>query len=339
MTVITAGQGHEVAKRTLDGRGRHARTMGVAPTLAGGAPHAHEFVYRGKADDPGSDWCERPNVLRCRCGEVKTARCGATRDDRCRPCAEVHRRDIAAVVRSGAAGDRPEGFFFVTLTGPGADVLPWDREACGHRPGECSGEIGCKVERVAAGAWNATAPQRWSWFMTALRREVGDVQFGGSWEGQKRGVLHRHSLMRSMVSLRKMEAAVRDCAARYGFGVQVDVQSVTASCALEVARRAGYIASYATKGGENLCETFCAATGEVLRGGYRRWSASRRWGSSMRAVKCRRQGWAMARASLGEAAGDGSGALDLYADFYARLLLRFPGSVIVPPAAAAAVAM
>lgn len=323
-----------MAKRTLDGREELVSTMGFAPSPAEGASHEHEYSYRGRADAPGDVWCEHPSVLRCRCGDVKLARCAATRDDSCRPCAEVHRRDIAAVLRSGAAGDRPEGFFFVTITAPGADVLPWDRSMCGHGVGECSGPLGCRVGRVDAARWNASAPQRWSWFVTALRRELGvDVQFGGSWEGQDRGVLHRHSLMRALVSRGAMERAVRDCARRYGFGSQVDVQAVTASCAQEVARRAGYCASYATKGSA-ICEVVRPATGEVVRGGYRRWSASRRWGASMRRVRCKRQGFAMAKAS--GASGD---ALDLYADFYAEVVYLFPGSVIVPPAAAAAVAM
>lgn len=65
-----------------------------------------------------------------------------------------------------------------------------------HSPCDCSGELGCKVEAVTMADWNSSAPQRWSWFMTEMRRPLERrVQFCGSWEVQSRGALHRHTLM------------------------------------------------------------------------------------------------------------------------------------------------
>ncbi len=236
-------------------------------------------------------------------------------------------------MRSGFNGDRPEGFFFVTLTGLGADVLPWDTSLCGHSSdgGECSGDQGCKSERYSAALWNQTAPQRWSWFVTEMRRQLkADVQFCGAWETQKRGVLHRHTLMWSPgVTKGRFKAAVRLSAHRWGFGRQIDVQAIRGSDGREMARKAGYCAKYATKGGD-LGVSLNPETGEIKQGGYRRWSASRRWGTTMRCIREERVRWATANAASG-ASGTGAataarpaggaagaaGALDLEHEIYA----------------------
>jgi hypothetical protein len=275
---------------------------------------------------PSLGGCEAPVMLRCvKCERVEMVRCRATRDDRCGPCAERHRKDIARVFRSGVNSDRPSGFFFVTLTAPGADVLPWDTSRCGHLAGECSGSDGCKGERLPMGVWNGSAPQRWSWFVTEMRRQLKcDVQFAGSWETQSRGALHRHVLMWAPgVTERRMRAAVRLCSARWGFGRQIDVQAIAGSDARELARKAGYCAKYATKGGD-LGVTVDVATGEMLEGGYRRWSASRRWGTTMRCVRAERVAWSVANGTQpaipdgGGNAGGAAGGLDLEQEIYAE---------------------
>jgi len=195
--------------------------------------------------------CTSPLVLICAlCESVLRVRCNATREEKCKACGLRHRRLVARVLRSGFNGDRPDGFFFVTLTAPGVDGgLVWD-QSCGHLEGECSGEKGCKVERLPMAQWNRTAPQRWSWFMTEMRRQLKrDVQFAGTWETQARGALHRHVLIWCPgVTDRRFRAAVRLCAHRYGFGKQYDVQSISGSDAREQARKAGYCAAYVTKG-------------------------------------------------------------------------------------------
>jgi hypothetical protein len=48
----------------------------------------------------------------------------------------------------------------VTLTAPGADVLPWDRSQCAESDHRCSGKRGCMVDWVAAAGWNATVTKR-----------------------------------------------------------------------------------------------------------------------------------------------------------------------------------
>jgi hypothetical protein len=70
----------------------------------------------------------------------------------------------------------------LTITAPGADVLPWDGE---------------RVEREAARAWNVSAPKQWSAMHRRLAVVVGRLGLKPNllayvWAFQKRGVLHLH---------------------------------------------------------------------------------------------------------------------------------------------------
>ena len=318
------------------------------PKLAEGRQHAcsdgHDWEFCGSVNGSVREGCEFPSVLRCnRCLLSMRGRCGATRDHKCRPCAERHRLDISRVGRAGAL-DRPEGVFFVTLTAPGKGLLPWDPEQCKHAEGvPCSGPLGCRVERIAAAVWNASAPRRWNDFVTDLRRlvEGRDVQYFGAWETQARGLLHRHSLVAiAGLSERTMSVFVRSLARRHGFGTRSDVQSITGDDARSIARTAGYIASYVTKGGERA-SLLDVATGEVREDGrgYRPWSASRRWGQTLGGVRRERVRWCAGQTAVTspgvplpsvEGGDDGAaGALDLEQEIYAveRLLINDLGAV------------
>lgn len=267
--------------------------------------------------------CLRPTVLACvMCEKTMKVRCDATREDRCEDCGRRHRRRVARVMRSGFNGDRPEGFFFATLTAPGVGGgMLWD-PSCGHGEGECSGELGCKVDPLIAAEWNGRAPKRWNEFMTELRRQVPHgVQFCGVWEEQKRGLLHRHALLWAPgVSLQRMQELVKSCALSYGFGPKSDVQAISGRDAREQARRAGYCAAYVTKGSERLV-TLSPTTGELRRGGYRPWSASRQWGDTMKAVRAEQRAWVVERLAADVApppAGPGgAAALDPDTEIYA----------------------
>lgn len=75
--------------------------------------------------------------------------------------------------------------WMITVTAPGADVLPWDE----------SGEY---VQWDKGQAWNRTAQRRWTelhrWAMQAVKRELGTAprSLVRVWQMQKRGVLHLH---------------------------------------------------------------------------------------------------------------------------------------------------
>jgi hypothetical protein len=92
----------------------------------------------------------------------------------------------------------------VVTTAPGADVLPWDEGFC-HRLGQHihSGSLGCRVESLAANRWNRHREEQWRRLWWAVRNDVERNRAGPrvapalayfSWEGQKRGVLHRNTV-------------------------------------------------------------------------------------------------------------------------------------------------
>ena len=163
--------------------------------------------------------------------------------------------------------------------------------------------------------------------MTDLRAFVGEVHFFKTWELQKRGMLHLHAMMRATtVTDRRFRAAVRLCARRYGFGREVDVQSVDMTDERAVARRAGYCAKYVTKASDSLPAVLRlnVITGELIEGGYRPWSASRQWGDTMRMTKLRRRLWAVGAPPGAPAAGD-EVALDQYQEIYGADLVGVLG--------------
>jgi hypothetical protein len=283
------------------------------------------WVWVGVAGPSEVLGCAQPSVLRCGlCEKSYEARCRATRDDKCAGCAQRHSWDVARKIRSGFTeermqialtvvlcgsrqerresfrdggngsfnGDRPSGFYFVTLTAPGVrGGMHWDRSICGHRRGQCTnkphggpaGQPVCKVERMIAAKWNGEAPRRWNDWVTDLRRKLGvDVQYCGSWETQVRGMLHRHVLMFVPgVSAARFESVGKEIAVRVGFGSQFDVKQVSGSDPQALAMVAAYVASYVTSCTDELATCINPRTGEILQGSYRRWSASGNWGVSM----------------------------------------------------------
>lgn len=292
------------------------------PDGGGGATGcAHVWEYGGASPLPHPR-CDHPQRIVCSlCSAQRGKRCRATRESRCAPCAHSHRLLLKQVIVSGAVEARQVGqFFFVTITAPGADVLPWDAGACSHAPEvPCSGKLGCKVDGFDGAVWNGTAPRRWSWFVTYLRRRLGHLEFVGVWEDQERGVLHRHFLMRldRPTTERRANAAVRNCARRWGFGSQYDVRAITG----EAAREAWYIASYATKTVDRVGDRkiLNPRTGELRQGavGFRAWSASRHWGDTCKRVRERQRAWAAASASADPAGR--SPALDPNEEFSTRV--------------------
>ena len=263
--------------------------------------------------------------MRCRCcGAFLHVRCNSARASKCGPCAERKRKDVARIGRSGAA-DSPTGLFFVTLTAPGADVLPWDRDRCTHEEGvACSGALlGCVVEAEAAARWNGSAPQRWSWFVLYLRREIGKLEFFKTWETQERGLLHLHAMVRvsAPITRRRMRSTMQTCGIQWGFGRQLDVQSIDGADGREIARKAGYCAKYASKSSDDPAASWRVdrETGEcrIIAGGYRAWSCSRRWGLTMKALKAARVAYAVGNATAPAGAPPAPpGALDLNTNIY-----------------------
>jgi hypothetical protein len=144
----------------------------------------------------------------------------------------------------------------LTITGPGADVLPWDREHCAplgeHR---CSGLLGCRVREREAREWNESASARWRRLhdrcARLARRETGLRPWVllRAFEVQRRGVLHAHAVVARGTWGRKVAATAYErhlvrLAASYGFG-GIDTPTGRARHARE---SAAYVSSYLTKG-------------------------------------------------------------------------------------------
>jgi hypothetical protein len=119
----------------------------------------------------------------------------------------------------------------VTPTAPGKDVLPWDRSKC--RPGthRCSGERGCRVDWVAAAAWNRNVTVRLGALLKVARertrRRYGKtaqvVVLGYVCEAQRRGVFHPHVILgyrtaADRAALDTFRGALKEARGRHGFG-------------------------------------------------------------------------------------------------------------------------
>jgi hypothetical protein len=148
----------------------------------------------------------------------------------CPVCGPRWARDYGTVTRH-ALGVLDAPVVMLTITAPGARVLPWDRERCRHREGvKCSGtRHGCKVQQRALREWSDTA----TWRMGALRkaayqatRRAGHVApkwLERVWEPQKRGAPHLHIVLpfgddAERDAVRFYAATVHRMAPEYGFG-------------------------------------------------------------------------------------------------------------------------
>lgn len=267
--------------------------------------------------------CERPRWVVCLgCGVKAPVQCQSGSRAKCGHCSAMKHGDLAAVARSGF--DRPGDYHgLLTLTAPGRDVLPWDTDLCGH-PADgsvCSGKAGCKVQAVPLAVWHATLPRRWSDFITYLRRWLPGctVEYMKVYEAQDRDALHVHAEVRitGPVSDRRVRAALRLAARRWGFGKQLDWSPVSSE--RSKARASGYIAKYITKGYDDFGSVLTCNpdTGELRSKCLRPWSASRSWGDSMRVCRARRLAWWAAQGAApggnpGPPAAGVAGGLDLY---------------------------
>lgn len=179
-----------------------------------------------------------------------------------------------------------------TVTAPGEDVLPWDRERCkvgfAH---VCSGRIGCVVDRKALMEWRVDLESRWSKLTDAARirtkRAVGGsgaLMFAGAWELQKRGVPHVHVVVPADVRGRYFVDSLKRFSEQYGFGF---VDSHLEPRHVLVA--AGYLAKYMTKFGQ---DEFKASEVLPSREYFVSRSLSMKTGATIRICRYVRKWWA-----------------------------------------------
>lgn len=229
-------------------------------------------------------------------GEEKVAPC---RRRSCPACGVVWLGD--SHVRAVAAAHELRGAVaLVTITAPGADVLPW-------------GPDGRRVERRAAQEWNRNAPANWSALHDAAaaaarrRAQLLGVEWRllfKAWEYQKRGVLHLHIVLpagsKAQVAVSEQYTrTLAQNAASKGFGF-VDRGKLPGKGARQSSRRlspvaparaaayvAGYLASSgAGKGGIAEVAAAQGVPGAIL---YVSNVLTRRSGVTMRSLRDRRR--------------------------------------------------
>jgi hypothetical protein len=148
----------------------------------------------------------------------------------CPGFAPIYLRDQAKRLRENlAAWDGKT--CLVTLTAPGADVLPWDPAKCPSGEHACSGKLGCRVHWVAAAIWNSTVTKRLGDLLKVARertrrkhgRNVRVEVLAYVCESQQRGVFHPHVVLgyrtaADRAALDTFREALRRKRGSYGFG-------------------------------------------------------------------------------------------------------------------------
>jgi hypothetical protein len=218
----------------------------------------------------------RPGGGRCR------ARC-------CPSCGVLWAGDTRVKLLA-AADAYGEDVALVTVTAPGSDQLPWD---------------GSRVDDRAAWRWNASAPPRWSRLHRAAaqrtRRRTGHPfkLVSGTWEDQKRGVLHRHLVVPMATPADRHASNVyaqelSRLAGAHGFG-HVDRgrrrHGVRQLERVPAGHAASYVSKYLAKGLVEVAK-LAEAPSHLAYAGRHLTAIS---GVTMRTLRLRRLAWHLAR--------------------------------------------
>ena len=169
-------------------------------------------------------------------------RCGICRASWSRQWAWVLRENLSLV------GGRTR---LVTLTAPGADVLPWDEAHCGWMgPHRHSGPLGCRIDVTAANKWATDLEQRFHRLCMAARKRAKarePVVCARAWEAQDRGAPHCHMVTIVNPAGERFVEALFDLAPLYGFGTIHD----KGYAAQGGYAHAAYLSKYVTKDGRD----------------------------------------------------------------------------------------
>jgi hypothetical protein len=155
--------------------------------------------------------------------------------------------DVKRVVRTNLPA-MSDTVALITVTGPGADVLPWSDTERGM------------VDQASRDAWNATAQQRWSEMHRKAAqnatRQTGEKSklIARVWQMQARGVLHVH-LAASFWTIPEQRwvkayvAELRRIRTKHGFGY-VDFRDRSGKAGqpsvMAAEKAAGYLTHYLT---------------------------------------------------------------------------------------------
>lgn len=167
------------------------------------------------------------------------------------------KRSLQANLRSYDAN-----VWLVTVTAPGAEILPCSDETCGHKGDHPQrSQNGCVVDPDAAREWNRTASKRLAEMhrraIQIVRRQLGHGSpvLAGVWQLQERGVLHVHLVLAhgndaDIAASRLYVATLREISRQWQFGY-IDARDrdgkTGKSGVMEPHRAAGYLSKYLSK--------------------------------------------------------------------------------------------
>jgi hypothetical protein len=117
----------------------------------------------------------------------------------------------------------------ISITPPGADVLPCSAATCGDKgEHEQRGKRGCRIDPEASRRWHESLPYRWSRLRDACRRRLKRAgldcpTLAQVWEMQTRGAAHAHLVVPFATDEEKHAAqllarALDELGPRWGFG-------------------------------------------------------------------------------------------------------------------------
>jgi len=134
----------------------------------------------------------------------------------------------------------------VTLTLPGAAVLPWDEDVCAWTGEHChDGRLGCRVQHESLVAFCEDLQTRFHRLMSAARYAAkvrGPMVLALKWESQARGAPHVHLCIPATPMGERFVGELVSRREAYGFGEVVDRGFVSAGHL-----PAFYFAKYAAK--------------------------------------------------------------------------------------------
>lgn len=185
----------------------------------------------------------------------------------------------------------------VTLTAPGADVLPWDEEHCAWMgPHKHSGPLGCRIRFEAANAWAIDLGKRFHGLCAAARKRARvfePVVCARAWEAQDRGAPHCHMVTIVNPAGERFVEALLELAPLYGFGTVHD----RGYAARGGYAHAAYLSKYVTKDGRDELARRESLFEAVLLPRQMVWVSpvlTRRSGATMTVSRLVRSVWAFA---------------------------------------------
>jgi len=184
---------------------------------------------------------------------------------------------------------------------------------------------------INLGEWNGTLSKRWNKFKTYLQRYYNSyikqlnkeiraankkygtqqptlalvkLQFFRAVEIQKRGALHEHVIFRvpasDFVINSRMIEEIREIAVECGYGHSIKLISLDPQDEQAKQNSARYLAKYVSKtAGQRKTLPYVPEEGKTSR--YRIWTASSKWGATMKSIKQAQKDWFLKKVQSAEA--------------------------------------